>query len=58
MNMKASKTITFQRVFPEDANQVLNVEKLFNGKKKIKLRHAEGDYTLQITSNNKLLLTK
>lgn len=56
--MKASKTITFQRVFPEDANQVLNVEKLFNGKKKIKLRHAEGDYTLQITSNNKLLLTK
>lgn len=50
-----------QRTRPTDKkviSNILDVENIFRGSKKIKLRHQGDQYTLQITSNNKLLLTK
>ena len=58
MDIHTSKTIKPQKVHPEDATNIVDVQKIFQGKKKIALNHQGDKYFLQITSNNKLLLTK
>ncbi len=54
----ANKTIKLQKISPNDALDIINVEKIFQGKKRVTLNHQGDKYILQITSNNKLLLTK
>ena len=58
MDTHTNKTIKLQKVHPEDATNIVDVRKIFQGKKKIVLNHQGDKYFLQITSNNKLLLTK
>ncbi len=41
-----------------EIKNILHVEQILKGRKQITLRHAGENYTLQITKNNKLLLTK
>lgn len=53
-----SKTIKFQKIAPNDAIDMLDVQKIFQGRKKVTLNHNGDKYILQITGNNKLLLTK
>ena len=53
-----ARTITLEKVAPKDVANLLDVQKIFKGRKKVMLHHAEERYTLQITKNNKLLLTK
>ena len=57
-NTQSSKTIKLQKVSPEAAINYVDVQKIFQGKRKITLNHKGDKYILQITSNNKLLLTK
>ena len=52
------QTIKLQKVDPKDATNIVDVQKIFQGKKIIALNHQGDKYFLQITSNNKLLLTK
>lgn len=40
------------------AAPVLNVEKLFNGLREVRLLHCSEEYRLTLTKNNKLILTK
>ena len=51
-----SNTIKLQKFSQQ--KDVMSVERILQGRKKIKLTHAGELYVLQITSNNKLLLTK
>ncbi len=55
---QANKTIKLQKNSPNDANNIVDAEKIFQGKKRVTLSHQGDNYILQITSNNKLLLTK
>ncbi|MGH1538194.1 MAG: hemin uptake protein HemP [Gammaproteobacteria bacterium] len=52
------KTIKLKREDSQYSDDAIHVNYILNGKKKITLRHAGKNYILQITSNNKLLLTK
>ena len=52
------KTIKLKREDSNYSEDALHVEYILNGKKKITLKHEGENYILQITSNNKLLLTK
>ena len=53
-NLHISKTIKLHK----DTSKTIDVQNIFKGKKKITLKHQGDKYILQITSNNKLLLTK
>ena len=55
MNTQNLKTITLQK---KDTANTVDVQNIFRGNSKITLCHQGARYTLQITSNNKLLLTK
>lgn len=51
-------TIKLQKVPPAEATNVVDVQRILQGRKKITLQHQGDSYVLQVTSNNKLLLTK
>ena len=53
-----SKTIKYQKIAPKDAINILDVQRILRGRKKVTLNHNGDKYILQITGNNKLLLTK
>ena len=58
ISKQTNKTIKMQKIAPEDAANIVDVQRIFQGRRKIALKHQENKYILQITSNNKLLLTK
>ena len=53
-----ARTITIEKVASKDVTNLLDVQRILKGRKKIILGHADDRYILQITKNNKLLLTK
>lgn len=56
--LQTNKTIKLQKPALKDITSIIDVQRIFQGKNKIKLIHEGKKYVLQITSNNKLLLTK
>ena len=58
MELRESKSDQAKKVTLMGVKKILHVEQIFQGRNKITLRHAGENYTLQITKNNKLLLTK
>ncbi len=58
ISKQTNKTIKMQKIAPEDAANIVDVQRIFQGRRKIALKHQGNKYILQITSNNKLLLTK
>ena len=58
MNTAVTKNIKLQKTSPEDTTNTIDIQRILLGRKKIKITHDGNHYTLQITGNNKLLLTK
>ena len=58
ISTQANKTIKLQKISQNEAINTVDAQKIFQGKKKVTLSHHGDNYLLQITSNNKLLLTK
>ena len=58
MKLNESNSISDKKIALMRVKTIVYVEQIFKGRNKIILRHAGENYTLQITKNNKLLLTK
>ena len=53
-----ARTITIEKVASKDVTNLLDVQRILKGRKKIILGHADDRYILQITKNNKFIFTK
>ena len=48
----------FRQMFSSPACRIFTSEELFDGSRMLVIKHAGEEYRLQITGNNKLILTK